>query len=70
MIHTRRNEAGAERVATEVRAAGAEADIVLADLAQTEAAGAVVRAAIARFGRLDVLISNAGFADRSRAAPL
>jgi NAD(P)-dependent dehydrogenase (short-subunit alcohol dehydrogenase family) len=70
LIHTRRNEAGAERVAAEVRAAGSDAEIVLADLAETEAAAAVVRAAVARFGRLDVLISNAGFADRTPFASL
>jgi NAD(P)-dependent dehydrogenase (short-subunit alcohol dehydrogenase family) len=70
LIHTRRNQAGAERLAAEVRAAGASAEIVLADLAQTDAATAVVQAAIARFGRLDVLISNAGFADRTPFASL
>jgi NAD(P)-dependent dehydrogenase (short-subunit alcohol dehydrogenase family) len=70
LIHTRRNQSGAEHVAAEVRAAGARAEIVLADLAQTDAAAAVVRAAISRFGRLDVLISNAGFADRTPFASL
>jgi NAD(P)-dependent dehydrogenase (short-subunit alcohol dehydrogenase family) len=70
LIHTRRNQTGAEQVAAEVRAAGANAEIVLADLAQTDAAATVVRAAIMRFGRLDVLISNAGFADRTPFASL
>jgi 3-oxoacyl-[acyl-carrier protein] reductase len=70
LIHTRRNMAGAEQVAAEVRAAGAEVEIVLADLAETDAAAAVVRAAITRFGRLDVVISNAGFADRTPFASL
>jgi NAD(P)-dependent dehydrogenase (short-subunit alcohol dehydrogenase family) len=70
LIHTRRNQAGAEQVAAAVRAAGASAEIVLADLVQADAAAAVVRAAITRFGRLDAVISNAGFADRTPFASL
>jgi 3-oxoacyl-[acyl-carrier protein] reductase len=65
VVHTRRNRAGAERVAAEVRASGAEAEIVLADLAEPDAAAAVIAASVVRFGRLDVLVSNAGFADRT-----
>ena len=70
LLHTRRNEDGLARVAAEARAAGATAEIVLADLAGPEAAGAVVAEAVRRFGRLDVLISNAGFADRTAFASL
>ena len=70
LIHTRRNRTGAEIVAAEARASGAAAEVVLADLAEPEAANMVVQAAIARFGRLDVLISNAGFADRTPVADL
>jgi NAD(P)-dependent dehydrogenase (short-subunit alcohol dehydrogenase family) len=70
LIHTRRNQAGAAQIAAEVRASGAEAEIALADLAEPDAAAAVVQAAVARFGRLDVLISNAGFADRTPFASL
>jgi NAD(P)-dependent dehydrogenase (short-subunit alcohol dehydrogenase family) len=65
LIHTRRNQEGAERVADEVRAAGADAAVTLADLVAPDAAAAVVQEAIGRFGRLDVLVSNAGFADRT-----
>jgi 3-oxoacyl-[acyl-carrier protein] reductase len=70
LLHTRRNRAGAEQVAAAVRAAGGDAEIILADLAETDAAATIVRAAITRFGRLDVLISNAGFADRTPFASL
>jgi NAD(P)-dependent dehydrogenase (short-subunit alcohol dehydrogenase family) len=70
LIHTRRNRSGAETVAAEARAKGAAAEVVLADLAEPEAAGRVVQAAVARFGRLDVVISNAGFADRTPIADL
>lgn len=70
LLHTRRNRSGAEQVAAEVRACGAEAEVALADLAEPAAAAAVVQAAVARFGHLDVLISNAGFADRAPFATL
>jgi 3-oxoacyl-[acyl-carrier protein] reductase len=70
LLHTRRNREGVSGVAEEVRATGAEAEIVLADLAAPDAAAAVVQAAVARFGRLDVLVSNAGFADRTPFATL
>src|SRR5580658_943821 len=70
LVHTRRNQAGAEAVAAEVRAAGAEAEIMLADLAAPDGADLTVRAVMERFGRLDVLVSNAGFADRTPFASL
>jgi 3-oxoacyl-[acyl-carrier protein] reductase len=70
LIHTRRNLTGAGQIAAEARARGAEAEIVLADLAEPDAAAVVVQATIARFGRLDVLVSNAGFADRTPIATL
>jgi len=65
LIHTRRNQAGADRVAAEARASGAEAETMLGDLAEPAAAAAVIQSAVTRFGRLDVLVSNAGFADRT-----
>lgn len=70
LIHTRRNRTGADQVAAEVRARGAEAEIMLGDLAEPDIAAAVIAAAVTRFGRLDVLISNAGFADRTPLATL
>jgi len=65
LIHTRRNREGAERVAATVRQAGAEAEVVLGDLAEPALAGTLVETAVARFGGLDVVVSNAGFADRT-----
>ena len=65
LVHTRKNRAGAERVAAEARAAGADAEVALGDLADPTVAGALVAQAVARFGGLDVLVSNAGFADRT-----
>src|SRR5689334_22222099 len=70
LIHTRKNRAGAERVASEVRAAGAEAEVALGDVGDPAVAPAMVAHAVELFGGLDVLISNAGFADRTAFAEL
>ncbi|MCW3473064.1 SDR family NAD(P)-dependent oxidoreductase [Limobrevibacterium gyesilva] len=66
LVHTRRNEAGAARVAEAARAAGAEAEVMLGDLADPAVPEALVAGAVERFGGLHVLVSNAGFADRTR----
>ena len=63
-LHARRNRAGAEAVAGVLRDTGAETLIVEGDLAQPGTAARLVEEAAARFGRLDIGVSNAGFADR------
>jgi len=70
LIHTRRNRDGAEAVARQVRDAGGLAAIALGDLGDPAVATALVAASVTRFGGLDVLISNAGFADRTPFADL
>jgi 3-oxoacyl-[acyl-carrier protein] reductase len=50
----------AERVAAQVRGLGRRALVVQADLAAAKAAGDVVRVVAGEFGRLDILVSNAG----------
>ncbi len=70
LAHTRRNQAGLDRVADAARAAGATVVTALGDLADPSVPQALVDAAIARFGRLDTIISNAGFADRTKTADL
>ena len=62
LIHTRRNRADCEKVAAQVRAAGAEVDVVLGDLTEPDTAGQLIDRATTAFGGLDVLISNAGYA--------
>src|SRR5262245_57746245 len=52
--------AGAERVANEIRAAGGEAVAFALDVTDAARVEAVVRELVARFGRLDVLVNNAG----------
>jgi NAD(P)-dependent dehydrogenase (short-subunit alcohol dehydrogenase family) len=70
MVHTRKNRDGAERVVAEARAAGAEVAVALGDLAEAAVANDLVAKVVARFGGLDVLVSNAGFADRTAFADL
>jgi len=49
-----------EEVAAAVQAAGGEAHVVTADLTEAGATARVVEAAVDHFGRLDVLVNNAG----------
>jgi 3-oxoacyl-[acyl-carrier protein] reductase len=52
--------AGAERVAGEIRAAGGQAAGYALDVTDAARVEQVVRELVARFGRLDVLVNNAG----------
>lgn len=49
-----------ERTAEELRAKGADVLTIAADLAEAPAAGRVVEQTMGRFGRVDVLVNNAG----------
>jgi NAD(P)-dependent dehydrogenase (short-subunit alcohol dehydrogenase family) len=69
-VHTRGNRAGAARTADAVRARGAEAYEVFCDLAEPGAPERAVAEAAALLGGLDVVVSNAGFADRTPVAAL
>ena len=50
----------AERVAAEIRAAGGDAVADGSDVASAEGAARLVRRALAAYGRIDVLVNNAG----------
>lgn len=50
----------AERVVAEIIAAGGEAAVDTSDVSDFEAARTMVSSAVDRFGRLDVLVNNAG----------
>ena len=69
-LATRANRAGLEATEAAARGAGAATLALMGDLADPATAGALVAATIARFGRLDVLVSNAGAADRTPLADL
>lgn len=55
-----KNLEGAERVRGEIEAAGAQAHAVKADVTLPEDCETMVREAVERFGRLDVVFANAG----------
>ena len=66
VVHARANAEGAERVAADLRARGAEAVVAMGDLGEPGTAEALVATAVDRLGGLDVLVANAGYADRTR----
>jgi len=70
VLHTRASRARLEQVADEVRAAGAEAWITVADFAVPERAAGLIEETGARHGRLDALVHVAGFALRRRFGEL
>jgi len=65
LLATRGNAAGLEAVASACRSAGAEVSTALADLSAAGSGEALVKAALDAFGRLDSLVANAGFANRT-----
>ena len=69
-VHTRGNREGAARTAEAVRARGAEAVEIFCDLAEPGAPERAVQEAAGLLGGLDVVVSNAGFADRTPVAAL
>lgn len=70
LVHTRRNADGAARTAEAVRAAGGLAEVVLGDIGLAETPSELVAQAVAHFGGLDVVVANAGFADRTPVAEI
>lgn len=70
ILATRGNAAGLAAVADAARAKGAEVETILADLTDPVSGATLVSAATARFGRLDAVVANAGFADRTAFAAL
>jgi 3-oxoacyl-[acyl-carrier protein] reductase len=70
LVHTRRNAEGAERSAQFARDAGAQAEVMLGDIADPGLPAALVARAVERFGALDVVVANAGFADKTPVAAI
>jgi 3-oxoacyl-[acyl-carrier protein] reductase len=59
-------EKAARRVAGEIRASGGEAAAEVADVSRDADVARLVGSALARFGRLDIVVNNAGTTHRNR----
>lgn len=59
LVHAARDRGAAQETAAAVVAAGGKAETTIADLADPSSADAIVAAAEAAFGRLDILVNNA-----------
>ncbi len=66
VVHARANVEGARNVARDLESRGASCRVVEGDLAQAATADRLVAAMTDAFGGVDVVVSNAGFADRTR----
>jgi 3-oxoacyl-[acyl-carrier protein] reductase len=62
------NTALGEKVVAEIVAAGGTASFFAADVTKSDDVKALVAAAVARYGRLDVMVNNAGWTHRNRPA--
>lgn len=65
-INYHSNAAAAEQTATDVRATGARAIVVRADIADLTTHAGLVQQTVSQFGRIDMLVNNAGMAPRQR----
>ncbi|HYM35602.1 MAG TPA: SDR family NAD(P)-dependent oxidoreductase, partial [Steroidobacteraceae bacterium] len=56
-----RSEQGLKTLAEELKSSGVEVQTLLTDVADSDALRALVETSVKRFGRIDVLVNNAGF---------
>ncbi|MBQ7295486.1 MAG: SDR family oxidoreductase [Clostridia bacterium] len=63
VVISARRQAQLEEVAAKIEAAGGEVMSVVSDISKPEDAKALVEAVMAKYGRIDVLINNAGVLD-------
>lgn len=61
-----RNPDGGERVAHEIAATGGKATFVYGDIAQSDDMKGLLDAAIQHFGKLDIIVNNAGTTHRNK----
>jgi 3-oxoacyl-[acyl-carrier protein] reductase len=69
-VHTGSNREGAEQVARDAQAKGAETLVLLGDVGDASVPARLVGETLARFGRIDHLVSNAGYALNRRYGAL
>lgn len=65
LVHTRKNADALDRTAQFIRDAGGEAAVMLGDVADPAVPAALVARAVELYGGLDVVVSAAGFADKT-----
>ena len=65
-VNYRSNPEKAQEVADEIRKAGSEALLLPADVADQPAVEKMVAETAAKFGKLDIAVSNAAYSDRDR----
>jgi 3-oxoacyl-[acyl-carrier protein] reductase len=70
LVHTGSKRERADQVAAECAAKGALCQVETGDLADKATPSRLVAAAVERFGGLDALVANAGFADKRRLGEL
>ena len=58
-VNTRASKEDAEKVAQEIRAAGGQAEVYVADIADANAVKSMAEGILKRFGRIDILVLNA-----------
>lgn len=68
LVLSGRDKTRGEQVLADVRGVGAEAELVIADVADPGTADQVVGATVKRFGRIDGLFNNAGIVARGTVA--
>lgn len=64
LIHARHNQAGLDAVAAAASEVGSDVATVLGDLTDPDVPAGLVQAAVEKYGTLDQIVSNAGFAQR------
>jgi 3-oxoacyl-[acyl-carrier protein] reductase len=70
VVHGRKDERAAEDVRREADALGVGASIALADVSDLTAVAGMIEAAVARHGRLDILVNNAAVRRRRALAEI
>jgi 3-oxoacyl-[acyl-carrier protein] reductase len=61
VLNGRADQAACDAVAGEVRALGAQAEVLMGDVGDVVEAKRLAQAALDRFGTIDILVNNAGF---------
>ncbi len=57
---------GAERVAAEIKAAGGQAAVSVTDVTRNDEVAAMVKLTLERFGKVDIMVNNAGTTHKSQ----